>query len=221
MNRLGVISGLIGPIFFGLVVSVLTILNHDFLRGLGWHPLHAPTFDWPSGLALGPFGGLMTATFILSGLMLSLFALRLGAHLANVRRTSEVRRTYFTSGAIGSALFALAGLALMGLAFTTDPTGVYPALRGSTPPTWHGRLHDASFVLLGLTLLPAMLFLGRAFQRYARWSRLAVYTWITAALIIPAFILKGIAFYLFLGGVLLWSEVIAWRLNRLSPGPPR
>lgn len=221
MKRVGIISGLLGPVFFAVMVTLLTIAEYDFLLGLGWHPLRAPTFDWPSGLALGCCGRLMTATFILSGAMMALFAVQLGANL-----TSDVdpavqyppRRglpDQLTPARIGSALLVLAGLALMGLAFTTDPT-----IR-STPATWHGRLHDGSFVLLGLTLLPAMLCLAWAFQRDRRWSSLAGFTWLAAALAAPAFILKGIVFYPFLGAVLLWSESTAWRLYRLSAGPPR
>jgi hypothetical protein len=198
-------AGLAGPPLFAGTLLILTLLQDDFLRGLGWHPRYAPTFDWPSGLALGPYGGWMTATFILSGAMMAVFALQLGRH---VRRTFEVRRTYAAS--LGPALLALAGLALVGLAFTTDPT-----VR-STPATWHGRLHDGSFVLLGLALLSAMLVLSRAFREDARWRPLAAYTWVTAASIVPAFVLKGAAFYAFLGAVLVWSEVIAWRLWRLA-----
>jgi hypothetical protein len=72
-------------------------------------------------------------------------------------------------------------------------------------------LHDQSFLLLVLTLLPAKIFLGQAFRDDARWRYLDHYTWITVALAIPAFILKGIAFYIFLGSVLLWNEIIAAR----------
>jgi len=199
MRRLTSLSGIFGPLLFAGMVITLTILKYDFLRGLGWDPLRAPTFDWPSGLALGPGGGWMTATFLLCGLLMSLFALRLRADLEPARVSQ-----------IGSTLFALAGLALMGLAFTTDPT-----IR-STPATWHGRLHDTSFVLLGLTLLPAMLCLGCAFQLDPRWRGLAAYTWITVALAIPTYALKGIAFYIFLLAVLVWSEVIAFRLLKLN-----
>jgi hypothetical protein len=102
---------------------------------------------------------------------------------------------------------SLAGLALAGLAFTTDPT-----IR-STPATWHGRLHDLSFVLLGLTLMPAMILLGFAFRADARWSGLSSYTWLTVALTGPTFALKGAAFYIFLLAVLVWSEVVAIRLH--------
>lgn len=141
----------------------------------------------------------MTLTFIFSGLILFLLALRLKAGLDPAPASK-----------IGSALLALSGLALTGLAFTTDPT-----IR-STPATWHGRLHDLSFVLLGITLLLSMLFLGKAFREDMRWRGYGIYTWITAALAIPAFILKGGAFYLFLLAVLTWNEAPTIRLQNLK-----
>ena len=186
---------LLGPILFGTVTTVMTILKYDFLRGLGWHPLRDPTFDWPSGLALGPYGIVMTFTFIASGLLMSLLAVRLHADLKPG-----------TASTIGPALLIVAGLALAGLAFTTDPT-----IR-STPATLHGRLHDACFVLLGLTLMPSMIVLGKAFRDDPRWRSYGLYTWLTAALAIPTFALKGAAFYIFLLAVLVWSESVAWKL---------
>ncbi len=197
--RLAGAAGILGPIFLGAVIGLLTYLQYDFMRSLGWDPLRAPTFDWPSGLSLGPYGWLMTLTFLLSGGTLSFCA----AGLRQVLRQAG-------SGLIGASLLTLAGLALAGLAFTTDPT-----LR-STPATWHGRLHDLSFVVLGLTLLPAMLCLGRAFGLDGRWTRLAAYTWITAALALPAFVLKGLAFYVFLLAILAWSEAVALHLYQTT-----
>ena len=187
---------LLGPILFALVLVTLTIIQYDFLRGLGWHPINDPTFDWPSGLALGRYGIVMTATFIISGLLIAILALRLKADLE-----SDV-----TSQA-GSALLVLSGLALASLAFTTDPT-----IR-STPATWHGRLHDLSFVLLGLTLFPSMITLGFAFRQNDTWQRYSTYTWLTVALVIPSFVLKGAAFYIFLLAILCWIEALAWKLN--------
>jgi len=152
--------GIVGPPFFGAVILLLTILKHDFLLSLGWHPLHAPTLDWPSGLAFGEYGWIMTAAFILGGLMLVLFASGLRPALPRLR-----------SAMMGTRLLSLAGFALAGLAFTADPT-----IR-STPATWHGRLHDLSFVLLGVTLMPSMLVLGFAFRRSGQWRDLRLYTW--------------------------------------------
>ena len=193
--KLAARAGMIGPFLFGVVLITLTVLKYDFLLSLGWHPLQAPTFDWPSGLALGSYGWIMTTTFILSGLMMTLFASGLRFSLPPIRRAQ-----------IGTRLLTLAGLALMGLAFTTDPTLT------STTRTWHGLLHDASFVLLGLTLMPAMIFLGFAFRDNKYWNNLSYYTWITVALALPTFWLKGAAFYVFILAVLIWCEVIAFRL---------
>jgi hypothetical protein len=192
---------LFGPILFATVLTALTIIQYDFMRGLGWHPINDPTFDWPSGLALGKYGFVMTVTFIISGLIMILFAARLHLDLKPAPASKA-----------GSTLLGLSGLALAALAFTTDPTIRY------TPATWHGHLHDLSFVLLGLTLLPAMLILGKTFQDDIHWRGYGIYTWVTAAFAIPAFIIKGAAFYVFLFLVLLWNEIIAWRLNRSGKG---
>jgi hypothetical membrane protein len=187
---------LIGPILFAVVLATLTLVKYDFLLSLGWHPINDPTFDWPSGLALGPYGWIMTATFITSGLIMTLFARRLFLDLKPG-----------TTSKLGATLMAFAGLFLAALAFTTDPT-----IR-DTPATWHGRLHDLSFVLLGLTLFPAMIVLGFAFRADERWKNFAVYTWGTLALAGPAFFIKGAAFYIFLLAILLWNVLAAQRLK--------
>lgn len=188
---------LLGPILFASVLTILTFVKYDFLISLGWHPINDPTFDWPSGLALGPYGWIMTATFIISGLIMTLFAYRLFLDL----------KIGFASR-LGTFLFACAGIALAMLAFTTDPT-----IR-DTPATWHGQLHDLSFVLLGLTLFPAMIVLGFAFRNDEKWKNLSLYTWLTLAFAAPAFALKGAAFYVFLLAILVWNEVAALRLNQ-------
>ena len=185
---------MIGPLLFGAVLIILTFVEYDFMRSLGWRPLRV--IDWPSGLALGPYGLWLTITFLISGLFMAIFALGL--------------RNALGSGAapqIGTLGLLLAGCALAGLAFPTDPTF------RSYPKTWHGVLHDLFFVLLGLTLLTAMLALGRAFQTRPRWKGYGLYTYITAALALPSFALKGVAFYLFLAAILTWGFVIAVKLH--------
>ena len=199
MIRLAARAGIISPILFAAVITILTTLKFDFLLSIGWHPLNAPTFDWPSRLALGDLGWIMTATFLFSGLMMAIFAS--GLRLSLPRASSTF---------LATLALTLAGLALAGLAFTTDPTNRV------TPATWHGRLHDLSFVILGLTLMPAMILLCFAFQKVERWINLSAYTWITVALAFPAFWLKGAAFYVFMLAVLIWSEVVALRLRSVA-----
>ena len=199
MRKLTVLAGILGPALFASALAVLTYLQYDFLLGLGWDPLHDPTHDWPSGLSLGPYGGWMIAAFLLCGLLLSAFALGLGESIKPGRFSK-----------ISIRLFFVAGLALMGESFLTDP------LNRHLPHTWHGILHDAFFVILGLSMMPAMLGLATAFRADQRWRGLARYTWLTAASALPAFFIKGIAFYFFLAAVLVWCEVIAWRLKSLQ-----
>ena len=188
---------LLGPVLFASVLTVLTFIEYKFLLSLGWHPIKDPTFDWPSGLALGCFGWIMSLTFIVTGLIMTLFARRL---FLDLKRTPASK--------LGAMLMAFAGLFLAALAFATDPTiRDYPA-------TWHGRLHDLSFVLLGLTLFPAIIVLGFAFRADERWKSLSLYTWATLALAGPAFFVKGAAFYVFLLAILVWNEVAALRLMR-------
>ena len=187
----------LGPVLFTSILTTLTFVKYEFLLSLGWHPIKDPTFDWPSGLALGRFGWIMSLTFIVTGLIMTLFARRL---FLDLKRTPASK--------LGAMLMAFAGLFLAALAFATDPTiRDYPA-------TWHGRLHDLSFVLLGFTLFPAMVVLGFAFRADERWKSLSLYTWATLALAGPAFFVKGAAFYVFLFAILVWNEVAALRLTR-------
>ena len=194
---------MIGPLLLGGVIVILTWLEYAFLLSLRWHPLYATTIDWPSGLSLGPYGGVMISAFILSGLLLAGFTF--GLYKALAADPGAKRAT---------VLLFIAALAMLFLGFKTDPT------YRTTPHTVHGLIHDGAFVLLGLTLLPAMFLLARIFQRNPGWHDYARYTLITVLVIAPAFALKGIAFYVFLAGVLAWFEVIAIRLWQTTQQAP-
>ena len=197
MIKLAGRAGIVGPLLLGIVLIVLTIVKYDFLLSLGWRPLQP--LDWPSGLALGPYGWIMTLPFLISGLLMIVFAFGLRQALPGSRWMSFATLT-----------FALAGFAMVGLMFSTDPT-----IR-STPATWHGLLHDSSFVLLGVSLMPAMILLGFAFRQDPRWRNLSLYTWVTVALVLPTFWMKGVAFYIFFLAILVWSEMIAFRLKSIG-----
>ena len=196
MNRSSLIkfaalAGITGPAVFAVLVTGLTFAEADFMRSIGWDPF-GNVLDWPSGLALGPYGWLMTINFFVCGAMMAFFAYGLKLALQEKFATT---------------LLMLAGFAMMGLVFTTDPT-----IR-SYPKTWHGILHDSFFAVLGVMLMSGMLLLGRVFQRNEHWKSLSIYTWGTLALVVPTFWLKGLWFYLFLSAILIWNEVIAFRLS--------
>ena len=194
--RLAVIAGFVGPFLLGSVITFLTVVERGFMTSIGWR-LAAP-LDWPSGLALGPYGWIMTAAFLICGLLIIVFASGLRLRLPRHRLA-----------AISTWLLIAAGYGMIGLISPTDKT-----LR-TTPATWHGRLHDSSFVIIGVTLMPAMLLLGYLFLKDARWKNLSLYTWLTVALAVPTFWMKGFAFYVFLLAILVWCEIIAFRLKQL------
>ncbi len=104
-------------------------------------------------------------------------------------------------------LLVLAGLAMLGLAFSTDPT-----IR-TTPAPLHGRIHDLSFAILGLTLFPSMLTFGWAFRQSPGWRGLSMCTGLTAARAIPTFALKGVASYAFFAAGLVWTTKVGRRLK--------
>ena len=198
MSKLRLISlsawaGILGPALFAGIVTALTFAEAGFMRSIGWEPF-GNVLDWPSGLALGPYGWLMTINFFVCGALMAFFAY--GLNLALEEK-------------LATTFLMLAGFAMMGLVFTTDPT-----IR-SYPKTWHGVLHDGFFAVLGVTLMSGMLFLGGVFRQKAQWKDLAIYTWATLALVVPTFWLKGPWFYVFLLAILTWSEVIALRLKNM------
>ena len=191
--RAAVIAGIAGPPLFAGVVVTLTVLERDFMSTLGWDPLAAPTRDWPSGLALGPLGPVMTFTFIVCGVLLAAFAL--GMYRAH-RGTR--------AGTLASVLLALAGFAMSLLAFPTDPTN------RSLPLTWHGVIHDSAFGLMGASLCLSLAAFGLAFRAQGGKLPIAVFSWTTAALVVPSFAVKGIVFYAFLAAFLAWCEAAAF-----------
>ncbi len=197
-RKVAALAGILGPLLFGAVLLTLTCIEYPFLRSLGWDPLMHPTFDWPSGLALGPIGWIMTATFMMSGLLLSTFAWGLHGALDD------------SQGQIGAFLLTAAGVALMGLAFSTDRP-ITPL-----PISWHGWLHDLSFLTLGLLIISSMIMLALSFRERKEWKALMPFTWLTFALAIPTFALKGIVFYAFLVVILLWNEAVAIRLWKVA-----
>ncbi len=194
MRKVAAVAGVAGPVLFAAVVVSLSIMQYPFMRSLGWDPIMRPTFDWPSGLALGPLGWIMTITFLVCGALMSAFAWGLRGELTD------------RNGQIGTILLTWAGVAMMGLAFTTD-RAITPM-----PISWHAKLHDMSFMSLGLMLIPAMIVLALSFREKQGWKQLSPFTWVTFALAVPTFTIKGIVFYAFLLMILAWNVAVAGRL---------
>ena len=191
------IAGMMGPALFGTVLLALSALEYDFMLGLGWRPVADPAGAWPSGLALGPYGPVQVANFVVSGLLLAFFAL--GLHLGS---------TNGRGSPFGPALLLLAGTAMSLMGFETDP------IRRIGPRSLHGLIHDAAFVIFILCFLAALFSLRQRFKADPRWRGHARYTLATEIIAVLFLLLPGVAYYLFVVTLLAWVEATAIRLWR-------
>ena len=196
--KLAGIAGTIGPVLFGGILLALSVLEYDFMLGIGWHPVTDPAGAWPSGLALGPYGAAQIANFMISGFLLCLFALGLHLRIATGR----------ASRAPGPALLFVAGIGMAFMGFRTDP------IEREGPRSLHGLIHDSAFVIFVLAFLAALFFVWWGLRWDARWRGHARYTLATVIMAVLLLLLPGVAYYLFLVTLLAWIEVSAVRLRR-------
>ena len=200
MGKVGAFAGMVGPIIFGAILVVLTVVQYDFMVEIGWRPLGDPAGAWPSGLALGSYGWIQVLNFVVSGLLLMLLAV--GLHTGVDGRGARV----------GPVLLLIAGAAMALMGFETDP------IFREGPRTLHGWIHDLAFALFVLALLPSLFFLWRRFRKDAPWRNHARYTLVTGVIAALLISLPGVTYYLFVVVVLVWMEATAIRLWRLSRG---
>jgi hypothetical protein len=193
---------MIGPVLFGAVLLALTSLQYDFMLGIGWRPLADPAGAWPSGLALGPYGPVQVANFVVSGLLLTLFALGLRLGSTDGRGPQH-----------GTGLLMAAGVLMALMGFETDP------MQRVGPRSVHGLIHDAAFVLFVFTFLAALVLLWHRFEADHLWHDHARYTLATGILAMLLLLLPGVAYYLFIATLLIWIEVTAIRLWHISSSP--
>lgn len=198
-TRRAAVAGMLAPIMFSLLVVILTLLQHEFLLGLGWHPIQSSDVPWPSALALGPYGWLQVANFVLFGLLLIVFAVGLHRDIVGGKWAKA-----------GPLLLITAGIALVLCGFKTDPH------LANGPQTIQGWIHGLAFFLLVGSIIPAFFVMWRRLQKDSRWRGYDWYTLISGVLALFAFFLPGVGFYFFLAVILTWIEVMAMRLWSLS-----
>jgi hypothetical membrane protein len=189
--------GMLGPALYIVTWTVAGLLYP------GYNQLTQATSELsskaapPAAAAIANFGGYAL------GLLLIAFALGL---YRGVRRSR-----WLLIGAILVGLFGV--VCVIQPFFPMDP--------GATSLAWQNVMHDAVYVISGVALIPGLLILSVAF---AEDPSLRLYRWYT--LITPLLILlAGVDVGLFPAGVperlstlalLIWFEVVAFRLLRLA-----
>ncbi len=203
-------AGIIGPIMFALLIALVDVLQYRFLMARGFNPL---TTSPVSINALGPYGWIQGANFVVFGLLEIAFAFGLyrsvkGGRLAKITSVGFV--------------FAI-GVAMVLSVFPTDnfnadQTG-YPVIQ-----SWHGAIHNFAFYMFAFSQLLAMLFMWGRFRKDARWRGFGWYSLIAGVLTLPVglslpatdFSWFYVWFVLF---PLMWLELVAirsWSIDRAS-----
>lgn len=174
IKRLLICGAIAGPLFvITFLIEGATRADYNALR----HPV--------SSLALGDFGWMQVANFIVAGLLMVVFSL--GLWLALRPRRASIW---------GPLLVAVWGIGLLGAGiFLTDPVSGYPP---GTPdlllnPTAHGALHD-QFSLIGFLALTVACFVFS--YRFARQGERgwALYSAVTGILFPVGIVLASAAF---------------------------
>lgn len=179
-------------------------------------PHYNPVSQPESFLAVGLYGWLMSINFVLRGIIS--FALLWGVwqHVAPPARSR--------SGLILTGVWALGSILL----------AMFPADLSFPPPTLHGILHIVIAFLSFVAIALGEWFISWHFSHDQRWQSLqpravivALAVLITCGLTIATMILAtsvmpvlggviGLIERIFLGLVLLWMLLVAWRLRSLG-----
>lgn len=173
------------------------------IRPAGYNPLRHPV----SSLAIGPFGWVQVANFLVTGVLLLAFAVGLRPAL---RRHN--------GGIWAAVLVGLIAIGLIGAGvFTADPFSGYPPGTPAVPVgaarTIHGVLHQAFSALVFLGLPAACCVVGYRLARSGRkWW--ACYSIGTAVAFLTGFVLAGLGFaqnptFVCIGGLLQRLTLIA------------
>jgi hypothetical protein len=192
------LCGIVGPlilVFGDLTASFLTA-DYSMIR------------DTISSLALTPTGWLQTIGFLIMGLLIELFVIGL---LFSIRGT----RGFHT----GIALIASLGFGLLLIgAFPTDPAGA--------PHSVEGTIHTVTAYAMSLVFPAGIMLLAPSLRGDPNWRNLFVYTLVAAglalALTVGLFLLPapmswfGLYERIIVGNVIVWTEVMAIHLLRLS-----
>jgi hypothetical protein len=133
LRRAGAVAGLAAGPLFVISVGWNSWASIDFLHRLGWAFLGGGQVPWPSSLARGPYGWVQVATFVITGLLVVVFAVAVGQQLPR-RRASNLAVVFL----------GLLGVALVLAAFRVDTA----MLRGGNPDSWHGWIHEIAFLLI-------------------------------------------------------------------------
>ena len=205
-RRTSAVAGIaIAPLWLG-VTALLTWLEWDYIRSVGWGPTTDNEVPYPSVLLRGDYGLVQSANFVVTGVLVAVFALGL--------RREFTRRI---SGWVATGGFALFSLGTIMNAGTTD--------LGDEPSTLSGTIHVIGFALVLFGALLAYPATGLALRGNPAWRGWRLLGWWPVLLVAVAFTNLGLpgdlGFCVFVGLVWVWYALMSAHLLARRPGEQR
>jgi len=201
---LSTLAGIVaGPFFLGLII-LNTWLSRDFLHSIGWKLVGGKSVPYPSSLALGPHGWMQVGAFLVTGLLVVVFA-------TGLRRTLP-RRRLSTAGVV---LLGLFGAAIAASSSKTD----WSTVHGDDPTTVNGIVHVAAFVVLLPSILAATVVIGLALRGAAQWRPFAIVSPLVGVALVVSLVLGPhgqASFLVFLSILFGWILALALRQRRIE-----
>ena len=159
---------------------------------------------WPSSLARGPHAWEQIATFVVTGLLIVVFAVSVREKLPRKRAST-----------FAAALLGVLGAALMLAAFRVD----VPMLGGGDPETWNGWAHGIGFLAIIATGVLAPLTMALALRGDLSWRPIAPVSLAAAVLFVVFLFLPwgNATFLLAIVALFAWIATLAARLRALLP----
>jgi hypothetical protein len=202
-TRLASLAGLVaGPFFLGLIL-LDTWLSLDFLHSIGWQFTGGRSVPYPSCLALGPHGWMQIGAFLVTGVLVVVFARGL--------RHGLPRRRLSTAAV---SLLTLFGAAIAASSAKAD----WSMVDGGDPATVNGVIHGLAFMVALPSILAATVVLGLAVRGDARWRPFAIASPLVGVALVLSLVLGPhgqASFLVFLTILFGWIAALALRLRFL------
>ncbi len=196
-RRTSALAGIaIAPLWLG-VTALLTWLQWDYIRSVGWSPTSENEVPYPSVLLRGDFGLVQSVNFVVTGVLVAVFALGL--------RREFTRRISGWVATVGFAVFSVGTIMNAG---TTD--------LGDEAATLSGTVHVMGFLLVLFGALVAYPASGLALRGNPAWRRWRLLGWWPVLLVAVAFTSLGLpgdlGFCVFVALVWIWYALMGGRL---------
>jgi Protein of unknown function (DUF998) len=197
------IAARLAPAGLALALLVLSFSERDYLRAIGWSPVRRTRTEWPSVLALGPHGWVLTTAFVAAGG----FAVLVGWWLLTAAR----QRILY----VGSILLIVMGAGVTAVAFSADPPT-------ASRESWHAHIHNLAYPVLVVAAISSAALFSFAQSDARDWrglrtaSRLVLPVLLVGGLISSFDTVAELGRYVLIGGLLVWTHTAARVAVRLA-----